>query len=53
MTDTEMRRSTMPPALPEPPSAARLNGEWQWGRYRLPIPSPDLGTGVVRRMRLK
>jgi hypothetical protein len=53
VTDTEMRRSTMPPALPEPPSAARVNGEWQWGRYRLPIPSPDLGTGVVRRMRLK
>ncbi|MBX3246396.1 MAG: DUF2804 domain-containing protein [Myxococcales bacterium] len=39
--------------LPDPPSAARVNGVWQWGRFRHPIPSPDLGVGWVRRFRLK
>lgn len=39
--------------LPDPPRAARIDGVWQWGRYRHPIPSPDLGVSWVRRFRLK
>ena len=41
-------------SLPDPPPRARERGGYEWGRYRKPIPVPDLrAPGRLGRLRLK
>ncbi len=39
--------------LPDPPAAPRIDGAWQWGRYRAPFADPDLHIDLSKRFRLK
>ncbi len=39
--------------LTDAPGACRVDGEWQWGRYRNPIRDPDLGAWGPKKLRLK
>ncbi|HJL05513.1 MAG TPA: DUF2804 domain-containing protein [Polyangiaceae bacterium LLY-WYZ-15_(1-7)] len=41
------------PALPLPPASTRVDGAWQWGRYRAPFRKPDVGATLAKRFRLK
>jgi|JI10StandDraft_1071094.scaffolds.fasta_scaffold66330_3 hypothetical protein len=40
-------------ALPLPPSAIRVDGAWQFGRYAQPFAAPDFGNPLTNRFRLK
>jgi hypothetical protein len=42
------------PAITDaPPAHARIGATWAYGRYRAPIPAPDLGVTGLRRWRQK
>lgn len=54
MTTLDVEPARLPGVtLPEAPSACKLEGDWQWGRYRTPIARPALGAWGPRKWRLK